>query len=115
MSVKIRLVALALVLILGAASDVAAQTTQPTNSVLQTGDESGVTISLKDALEKGLKARRPEEFQFIARVVTLVELGVLPKRLVQTTFFWARAKPRVQAFYFERALKVRARRLGIFL
>ncbi len=102
-----------LMLALGVASVVVGQTT-PKNEQLA-DDAPGVSIDLKDALEKGLKARRPEEFKFIARVVTLVEFGILPKRLVQSTFFWARAKPRVQAFYFERALKVRARRLGIFL
>ncbi len=107
-----------LILALGAASVVVAQTTPdpvPSPPTLQDANTSGANIDLKDALEKGLKARRPEEFKFIERVVFLVEQGVLPKRLVQSTFFWARKKPRVQAFYFERALKIRARRLGILL
>lgn len=107
-----------LILALGTASVVVAQTTPdpaPAPPTLQDDNSLGTKIDLKDALEKGLKARRAEEFEFIERVVFLVEQGVLPKRLVQTTFFWARAKPRVQAFYFERALKLRARRLGIIL
>jgi len=102
-------------LALGAASVVVAQTAPPAKSVPLSDGASAAAINLKDALEKGLKARRPEEFKFIARVVTFVELGILPKRLVQSTFFWARTKPRVPVFYFERALRIRARRLGILL
>jgi hypothetical protein len=72
----------------------------------------GRSASLKDQLEKGLKARRPQEFAFIARVVTLVEQGILPRTLVDSTFLWARSA-RHPFQYFERGLRVRARRLGI--
>jgi hypothetical protein len=72
----------------------------------------GKSVSLKDQLEKGLKARRPQEFAFIARVAALVEQGKLPRKLVDSTFLWARSS-RHPFQYFERGLKVRARRLGI--
>jgi hypothetical protein len=71
--------------------------------------------SLKDLLEKGLRARRPEEFQFIARVVRKVDEGGLPKEVVQSTFLWARRKPTYPFQYFEQALKLRAAELGVKL
>lgn len=71
--------------------------------------------SLKDLLEKGLRARRPEEFQFIAVVVRKVEAGALPKEIVQSTFLWARRKPTYPFQYFEQALKLRAAELGVKL
>jgi hypothetical protein len=73
----------------------------------------GTKLSLQETLEKGLKARRPEEFAFLARVAEQVELGNLPRSLVDTTFSWARRKPHPRVVYFEQALRVRARRLGL--
>ena len=70
---------------------------------------------LKTTLEKGLKARRPVEFAFLADVAARVEDGRLPKRLVDSTFLWARQKHDYPFPYFERGLKLRARRLGIAL
>jgi hypothetical protein len=72
-------------------------------------------LDLQETLEKGLKARRPEEFQFIARVATLVDQGGLPEDLVKSTFIWARKQPRHPFQYFERALIIRAAKLGIQL
>lgn len=79
---------------------------------------SGVTTrpSLKDTLEKGLRARRPEEFQYLARVVQKVERQELPLELVMSTFQWARQKTKHANFpfpYFVRALRERAARLGL--
>jgi len=70
---------------------------------------------LKDTLEKGLKARRPNEFAFIAHVVHKVEQGKLPLELVNSTFLWARRQPDVPFPYFERGIRERAKRLGISL
>lgn len=68
---------------------------------------------LKDTLEKGLKARRPVEFNFIALVVNKVNDGTLPVSLVNSTFLWAR-KHRPYPFpYFERGLRERAKKAGI--
>jgi hypothetical protein len=64
---------------------------------------------LQDTLEKGLKARRPQEFAFVRRVVALVEAGDLPQTLVQSTFLWARKRSRRPFQSFEFALRQRAR------
>jgi hypothetical protein len=73
-------------------------------------------VSLKDQLEKGLKARLPQEFAFIARVVDMVDKQQLPLELVQGTFLWAREKGKRTRYpfpYFERGLRERAAKLGI--
>ncbi|MEX0711461.1 MAG: hypothetical protein WD278_03880 [Pirellulales bacterium] len=74
---------------------------------------SAVTVDLKTQLEKGLRARRDVEFAFIARVLELVDQGVLPRRTVQTAFNWARKKPTKKVQYFEFALRALARKRGI--
>lgn len=43
---------------------------------------------LQTMLEKGLRARRPVEFAFIASVVQMVDAGTLPQSIVQTSFLW---------------------------
>jgi len=71
---------------------------------------------LKDQLEKGLKARRDEEFRFVATVVAMVESKHLPLDLVQSTFLWARKKAKYNRYpfpYFEQALRERAKDLDI--
>ena len=71
---------------------------------------------LKLQLEKGLRARRPEEFKFVKLVVTMVENDSLPLPLVKSTFLWARKKAITTRYpfpYFERALRVRAAKQGI--
>jgi hypothetical protein len=71
------------------------------------------SIDLRETLEAGLRARRPEEFAFIGRVVAMVERGDLPLSLVQSTFQWARKKRPYPYVFFERGLKRRAAALGI--
>ncbi len=71
---------------------------------------------LKTQLEAGLKARRPEEFAFIKKVVTMVGNDTLPLLLVKSTFQWTRQNPAAKKypfFYFQRALRERAKKLGI--
>jgi hypothetical protein len=77
----------------------------------------GVEVAdLKDQLEKGLQARLEREFVFVERVVTMVEKDELPLVLVRSTFNWARHKHKEYPFpYFERALKIRARRVGVVI
>ena len=70
---------------------------------------------LQEQLETGLRARRPEEFAFLARVVQFVEQGQLPLKLVKETFLWARERDRYPYPYFERAIKIRAARIGVQL
>ena len=79
---------------------------------------TGVTTraSLKETLEKGLRARRPEEFQYVARVAELVDQKELPLDLVMSTFQWARQKSKHTNFplpYFARGLRERAAKLGL--
>lgn len=71
------------------------------------------SATFQEQLEKGLRARRPEEFAFIARVVAMVQRRQLPLDLVRSTFDWARDKRPYPYPYFERGLKQRAARLGI--
>ena len=73
------------------------------------------TPTFKETLEKGLKARRPEEFAFIAMVVKKVDSGVLPRELVEGTFLWARGKGSLAFEYFRKGLIVRAQKMGIAL
>jgi hypothetical protein len=73
-------------------------------------------ISLKQALEKGLQARRPSEFKFIQLVIKKVEQGKLPVKMVERTFLWARRQQ--QEFpmpYFEKAMQIQAKKLGVDL
>jgi len=70
---------------------------------------------LEDQLEKGLRARRPREFAFIARVVAFVEQDKLPLKLVKETFDWAREKKPYPFQYFERAMRLRAAKIGVDL
>jgi len=78
-------------------------------------DGGGVTIDLKGQLEKGLKARRPVEFQYINQIMTLVENGKLPRSMVTSTFVWARKQPTRQLQAFQFALQVRAKGLNVQL
>ena len=70
-------------------------------------------LTLQGQLEKGLKARRPVEFQYLADVVRLVEQGQLPRTLVDSSFMYARRMPSRQLQYFQFALRARASKLGI--
>jgi hypothetical protein len=85
---------------------------RPSSAVAQFGPRTKMA-NLRETLEKGLQARRPEEFEFIRRVVQQVDDGTLPMDLVRGTFDWARRKRPFPFPYFERALKLRAAKLGI--
>ena len=69
-------------------------------------------LDLQGQLEKGLKARRPVEFAYIAQIITLVEAGDLPRELVDSTFVWARKKRTMRLQYFQFALQARAAKRG---
>jgi hypothetical protein len=82
---------------------------------------AGRMIPLRDRLIYGLSVATKKDREFVDRVVALVHVGVLPLKLVDSTFLWARQ----QAFerggtaavrpmiYFRPALELRAKRLGI--
>ncbi|HEV3417210.1 MAG TPA: hypothetical protein VG056_10365 [Pirellulales bacterium] len=71
--------------------------------------------TLKDTLDKGLKARLPSEFAFVANVVGKVDDGTLPLSLVESTFLWARRKPDHPFQYFQQGLTLRAQKIGVSL
>lgn len=76
----------------------------------------GITVAdLEQSLKSGLKARRPQEFEFISLVVQKVQSNELPIGIVQTAFLWAKVKQPYPYVYFERALKELAAREGISL
>lgn len=85
--------------------------------------QAGRRVALRDQLRAGLKARTPADVQFVDTVVLAVAQGRLPRRLVDSTFLWARqrAKTRPGAHrlrpmvYFQPALTLQARRLGVRL
>ena len=73
---------------------------------------------LKEQLENGLKARLPADFAFISKVVMLVEDNKIPLKTVKAVFQWARNKGAKNNYpfpYFQRALKIRAKKLGIVI
>jgi hypothetical protein len=80
-------------------------------------------ISLRDRLVVGLRARLKSEVAFIELVVARVQTGDLPQRVVDETFFWARARGatlrngrmRRPIIYFKPAMEARAKRLGVML
>jgi hypothetical protein len=72
------------------------------------------STNLAERLKAGLKARLPEEFAYADRVATLVEQGVLPAKLVDTAFAWARKKGVDYPFpYFRKVLEIQAALVGI--
>ncbi len=84
-------------------------------SPVMAGQSTPGLPTLKDTLEKGLKARRPEEFSFIATVVEKVNDGAIPLSLVDSTFLWARKRESHPFQYFQQAIRVRAQKIGVEL
>jgi hypothetical protein len=74
------------------------------------------SLTFKTQLEKGLKARRPSDFTFISTVVSAVDNGTIPQKMVNETFDFARSKSTQYPFiYFQFALRKRAEKLGVSL
>ncbi len=117
-----RLVAAAIVM---AASSLALHAQQPGRPVTpsDTSSRAGRQISLRDQLRVGLKAVTKADFAFIDLVVVRVDDGTLPRPLVDSTFLWARQRVATRStkyfnrpiVYFQPALVLRARALGIRL
>lgn len=66
-------------------------------------------------MRSALRTATPEEEGFIDHVLTLVDQGRLPRALVESTFQWARKKPRHRFQYFRYGLILRAAQEGIAL
>lgn len=63
-----------------------------------------------------LKTRRDEEREFVERVVNKVKDGSIPERLVETSFKWVQNKrpnTNYPFVYFERVLRIQAKRLEL--
>ena len=72
------------------------------------------STTLSERLKAGLKARLPQEFAYADRVAARVEEGVLPVKLVDTAFAWARKKGVKYPFpYFRRVLEIQADLIGV--
>lgn len=72
------------------------------------------TPTLKEQLEFGLRARRPEEFAWIEDIVDMVNTGQLPRKIVTVCFNWSRKKNTKYPYqYFVRSLRILAGRQGI--
>jgi len=96
------------VLLLGLAPVAASRAAEPTTP--------GTVTSLADRLKTGLKARRPEEKEFLDQVAHLVRTGALPAKLVDSTYLWAIQRQQKYPYpLFERALRMQADRLGVEL
>ena len=75
----------------------------------------------EEVLVFGLQAKLPSELAFIDSVVDAVEVGDLPARLVDQTYFWARTRSGSSMFgrgsrpiiYFIPALQARINRLRL--
>ena len=87
----------------------------PTGAARAADTGTATVPTLKDKLEKGLKARLPSEFAFVANVVSKVNDGTLPLSLVDSTFLWARKKPNHPFEYFQQGLTLRAQKIGVAL
>lgn len=68
-----------------------------------------------DTMKVALHTATPEEDGFIHYVMGKVETGALPVDLVESTFLWARQKPKNKFQYFKRGLIFRAAKVGIAL
>ena len=80
------------------------------------GKGLSASLTYKTQLEKGLKARRPSDFTFISTVVTAVDHGTIPQKMVNETFDFARSKSAQYPFiYFQFALRKRAAKIGVSL
>ena len=70
---------------------------------------------LRETLIFGLRPRLPSETAFIEMVVTKVENKTLPLELVISTFRWAQGRKPYPMPFFQRALVVRAAKIGVTL
>lgn len=80
---------------------------------LRAASAQQLEATLKEQLEFGLKARRPQEFAWIEMVVNMVDAGELPSKLVTVSFNWSRKQGKYPYQYFVRALRILAARQGI--
>jgi hypothetical protein len=76
----------------------------------QSNPSTQQVADLQEQLEKGLRARRPIEVQFLSRVIQLVNQGRLTREVVQGTFSFVLKKYRDRKYLvpiFEQTLRKR--------
>lgn len=89
----------------------------------QPANRQGRQVSFKDQLRVGLKAVSKADFAFIDLVVLKVDQGKLPRKLVDSTFLWARNRYKTRPgshrlrpmVYFQPALVIQAKAVGVQL
>ena len=87
------------------------------------GAAQGRQITLRQQLTVGLKVFTKADKAFIEKVILAVEQGKLPRKLVDSTFLWARGRAGRRSYtrrlrpmvFFQPGLTLRAKRLGIKL
>ena len=71
-------------------------------------------VSLETQLTKGLRVTTNAQRTYVRQIVQLVELGRLPRAMVNLLYTWAlKRNPKVPFPYFQFALRALARRRGI--
>jgi hypothetical protein len=86
-------------------------------------DSEGRQVSLFDQLRVGLKAKTGEDIAFLHLVVLKVNQGVLPRKMVDATFLWARNRYKHRPtnhrlrpiVYFKPGLQAQAKKIGVVL
>ena len=76
----------------------------------------GEVAGLQDTLEKGLRARVPQDFVFIGKVVTMVRNDQLPRKVVLAAYQWVRKNRRDKKYlipYFQQSLRRLAAEIGV--
>ncbi|MEN6459409.1 MAG: hypothetical protein ABFC63_10820 [Thermoguttaceae bacterium] len=80
-------------------------------AVCALGENTGELTA--ETMKAALHTATAQEGDFIERVMTRVENGTLPLDLVQSTFLWAKKKPKKKFYYFKQGLILRAADRGI--
>ena len=66
-----------------------------------------------DTMKAARRTATPQENGFIDHVLAMVDAGKLPLDMVESTFLWAKKKPRKKFYYFREGLIRRAADAGI--
>jgi hypothetical protein len=66
-----------------------------------------------ETMKAALHTATPQENGFIDHVLDMVDKGTLPLDMVESTFLWAKRKPRKRFYYFREGLIRRAADAGI--
>lgn len=63
-----------------------------------------------EKIKAGLRTTTVEEEGYVDKVLEMVDKGTIPYSLVESTFQWARKKPRYKFQYFKHAMELRIAR-----